>query len=687
MKFYCYKKFSSLFCLILFLFILSCSESEEHNSGNPPVSETGFKRIPVDKLQGWNDGIYSGDISILAYYDNEKGCMYYYLSEMSDTTANGLCFLLNDAGKVVEVRNRNICVNVKHSDEGYLFSWFDSEGQLNGHFVKNGSPKFTKSLTRAGESGSFGIDDLGGMSDILGNIADAGTLGADLFDADTYKFLNDLMNIGADGIIGLLPFPISATISSLKAIIEGNANSLYERQRRAMYGDCSIKIEEISNDGNGNINVYVTIENASTVPSHLYHLYYTEPESVTKNIVYWGVVGRNGSVPYLSWYTQPYQYEALLDCSISSPQYMMLTFEMPHKGDTYYFRAYLKSLRLKDSNNKVSENHIKYSEKYKYSALDAYITDFEQNSQQSSGEDVTFKCTVSGYITSLDNLLEWGIYYLDDKDNYTYFPSKFTLGYTPPEGVSSQPNTDDVEVEITLNSDSFVDGYKDVKLGVYTKGGFSLTYNGWSEPQIFTLKQDNACDDANHVHAVDLGLSVKWACCNVGATKPEEYGGYYAWGETEEKNDYTWSTYKWCRGDFDTLTKYCTSSRYGHVDNKTVLEPEDDVAHVKWGGSWRMPTADEIKELNDKCSWTWTTRNGVNGYKVIGPNGNSIFLPAAGIRGSTEVDGRVTGGFWSSSLYDYYDSGYAYDLLFLDGGHVWSGTSRDLGCSVRPVCE
>lgn len=648
------------------------------------MSETGFKRIPVDKLQGWNDGIYSGDISILAYYDNEKGCMYYYLSEMSDTTANGLCFLLNDEGKVIEVRNRNICVNVTHSDEGYLFSWFDSEGQLNGHFVKNGSPKFTKSLTRAGESGSFGIDDLGEMSDILGNIADAGTLGADLFDADTYKFLNDLMNIGADGIIRLLPFPISATISSLKTIIEGNANSLYERQRRAMYGDCSIKIEEISNDGNGNINVYVTIKNASTVPSHLYHLYYTEPESVTKNIVYWGVVGRNGSVPYLSGYTQPYQYEALLDCSISSPQYMMLTFEMPHNGDTYYFRAYLKSLRLKDSNNKVSENHIKYSEKYKYSALDAYITDFEQNSQQSSGEDVTFKCTVSGYITSLDNLVEWGIYYLDDKDNYTYFPSKFTLGYTPPEGVSSQPNTDNVEVEITLNSDSFVDGYKDVKLGVYTKGGFSLTYNGWSEPQIFTLKQDNACDDANHVHAVDLGLSVKWACCNVGATKPEEYGGYYAWGETEEKSYYDWDTYKWRNGT--GYTKYCTDSDYGHVDNKTVLDPEDDVAHVKWGGSWRMPTRDEIKELNDNCTWQWTTLNGVNGYRVTGPTGNSIFLPAAGSRFGAELYYRGAYGYCrSSSLYDGCFNAYA--LGFGGGDHDWGYGGRYYGLCVRPVSK
>lgn len=698
---YNYSNRAFLFlCFALSLLVLGCSESNELDLENPSVNETKFYRIPVEELNGWDDGIYSEELYILASYDKEKYCTRYHISDFSDSIANGVSFLLNDEGQVVEVGNRNICVNIKHSDDGYLFSWFDSNGQLNGYFVKSDTSQKSKAVTRTVQSGAFGVDDLGGMLDIFGNMSDAGTLAADLFDADTYKFLNDLMGIGADGIIGLLPFPINFAISSLKAIIDGNANSLYERQRRAMYGDCNIKIEEISNDGNGNINVYVTIENANTVPSHLYHLYYTEPESVTRNTVYWGVVGRNGSVPYLSWYTQPYHYEELLDCNISSSQYKMLTFEMPHKGETYYFRAYLKSLRLRDAKNKVSENHIKYSEKYEYSALDAYITNFKQNSQESSGEDLVFKCTVSGYINSLDNLIEWGIYYLDDNNNYTYFPSKFTLGYMPPEGVSSQPNSDDVEIEIPLKSNSFVDGYKDVKLGVYTKGGFSLTYNGWSEPQLFTLKQDNACNDANHVHAVDLGLSVKWACCNIGATKPEEYGGYYAWGETEEKSNYTGDTYKWGYTDGTitgwNVTKYCVHESCGNVDNKTVLEPADDVAHVKWGGSWRMPTLDEIRELVNRCSWEWTSLNGVDGYRVTGPNGNSIFLPAAGYRYCTEFDNRgTTGRYWSSSLggnYSYYYySKSAYGLHFYDDYYDWNnwdgGYDRRGGRSVRPVSE
>ena len=186
--------------------------------------------------------------------------------------------------------------------------------------------------------------------------------------------------------------------------------------------------------------------------------------------------------------------------------------------------------------------------------------------------------------------------------------------------------------------------------------------------------------------AIDLGLSVKWASYNVGATAPEEYGGYYAWGETEEKSDYDWDTYKYCNGNENSMTKYCIHSSYGTVDNKATLEPTDDVASVKWGGSWRMPTRAEQDELRNGCNWTWTTLNGVNGYRVTGPNGNSIFLPAAGYRYGTEVYERgFYGRYWSSSLSSIY-SKEAYFLYFNNGGYIWSNNSRNDGQSVRPVC-
>ena len=185
---------------------------------------------------------------------------------------------------------------------------------------------------------------------------------------------------------------------------------------------------------------------------------------------------------------------------------------------------------------------------------------------------------------------------------------------------------------------------------------------------------------------VDLGLSVKWATCNIGASSPEDYGDYYAWGEVGTKSYYDWSTYKWCNGSYTTMTKYCTSSSYGKVDNKMVLDLEDDVAHVKWGGSWRMPTKVEQDELRTNCTWTWTTQNGVNGYKVTGPNGNSIFLPAAGCCYESDLDYVGSYGYYRSSSLNSSISSYAYFLKF-KSSNVSSGSDRCSGFSVRAVYD
>ena len=193
-------------------------------------------------------------------------------------------------------------------------------------------------------------------------------------------------------------------------------------------------------------------------------------------------------------------------------------------------------------------------------------------------------------------------------------------------------------------------------------------------------------DNANGHAYVDLGLSVKWATCNVGANSPEEYGNYFAWGETKPKAIYNWETYKWCEGSYDTQTKYCTSSSYGIVDNKTILELSDDAANANWGGDWRMPTKAEQDELRTECTWNWTTKNGVNGYTVTSKtNGNSIFLPAAGYRyGSALYTAGYSGDYWSSSLGTNY-SDIAYYLFFSSDYVDWGYSDRRYGHSVRAV--
>lgn len=186
---------------------------------------------------------------------------------------------------------------------------------------------------------------------------------------------------------------------------------------------------------------------------------------------------------------------------------------------------------------------------------------------------------------------------------------------------------------------------------------------------------------------VDLGLpsGTLWATRNIGANSPEDYGDYFAWGETSPKNNYDWSTYEWCNGSMYSLTKYNTTTNYGIVDNKTELDLEDDAAYVNWGPSWRMPTKEQQDELRERCTWTWTTRSGVNGCQVTGPNGNSIFLPAAGDRWDGSLDNVGSYGlFWSRTL-DPGSSFYAYGLNFHLGYVYWDGNYRDYGLTVRAV--
>ena len=185
----------------------------------------------------------------------------------------------------------------------------------------------------------------------------------------------------------------------------------------------------------------------------------------------------------------------------------------------------------------------------------------------------------------------------------------------------------------------------------------------------------NYCPDGNHPHMVDLGLpsGTKWACCNVGASTPEDYGNYYAWGETKPKSTYSWDTYP-----------------YYNSEENVVYLPGDfagtqyDAATVNWGSPWRTPSKEQIKELVNNCTFTWITQNGVKGGKITGKNGNSIFLPAAGSR----VEGKLwrrgrCGSYWSSAIGELYRC--AIELFFENSSISDSNSNFDSGNPVRPV--
>lgn len=261
-------------------------------------------------------------------------------------------------------------------------------------------------------------------------------------------------------------------------------------------------------------------------------------------------------------------------------------------------------------------------------------------------------------------------------------------------GTERNPTAGGAHLSTTNWSEPYVCTITDLEPGTtyhvraYALRGLEYYYG---EDKSFITKTGNGGGDTNTHTYVDLGLpsGTLWATCNVGANFPEKYGDYFSWGETMPKTTYDWSTYKYCNGNYDKLTKYNNNSNYGYngfIDNLTNLESEDDAAIAKWGNDWCMPSTSQWKELIDNTISTWTTQNGIEGVLLTGMNGNSLFLPAAGGQyQSGPISVGEYGFYWSSSLDTIlsinadafsFPQGVIYDALYF---------GRCGGRSVRPV--
>lgn len=256
---------------------------------------------------------------------------------------------------------------------------------------------------------------------------------------------------------------------------------------------------------------------------------------------------------------------------------------------------------------------------------------------------------------------------------FTYEGHTFTNWASTPEGIGT----------IFYDGAAVMICISDITLYAQWKSnGVSPTPDTTPDPTIGTIN--------GHIW-VDLGLpsGTKWATCNVGAETAEGYGNYYAWGETTTKEIYNWSTYRYCNGEEQALNKYCYDSSYGNdgfTDTLAILEANDDAATVNWGTGWRMPTYDDLKELKNQCTITWSTVEGVDGYTFVGPNGNSIFLPAAGLYDDISINGDGSYGYyWTSSLDVMEGPWVAWELGFYSTNYLIGDGSRCIGFSVRPV--
>lgn len=212
-------------------------------------------------------------------------------------------------------------------------------------------------------------------------------------------------------------------------------------------------------------------------------------------------------------------------------------------------------------------------------------------------------------------------------------------------------------------------------VSVYSKDGGRIDFK---EGEVISIEFSDVerapLTAPDNVEGIDLGLSVKWASCNVGALEPEEAGAYVAWGEKAEKGDYNWANY------FDTNCEQPLTGISGMADY--------DIAAAEWGGEWRLPTLAEMQELCDRCTWAWTEQSGQAGCLVTGPSGKSIFLPAAGTRQGTSLYLAGNYGSFLTGTRDSENAFYARTLVFFSNGEHWLDTNlRDYGQSVRPVCK
>lgn len=248
-----------------------------------------------------------------------------------------------------------------------------------------------------------------------------------------------------------------------------------------------------------------------------------------------------------------------------------------------------------------------------------------------------------------------------------------------------------IEVPASNDGNLFYAPMPNMKKGAeYTVMAYATDENGTlykGEPYDFISEVETAIPtEPTPGDLIDLGLSVKWASCNIGATEPQDIGGFYAWGETQTKSTYSWSNYSLCRGSETTLTKYCTQSSYGTVDSKTVLDSADDVAYSTSGGKLRMPTSAEWQELIDHCLWTKIQYKDRDGYLVASPvTGNAIFIPCNGFKTQSNYYNFYAPYYWSSDL----SAASSKDAIKMD--YVVSceldGHQRFEGLGVRPVAN
>lgn len=667
------------------------SDLPEVNDSTLTETLFGYYQIPANELNGWDEGFYYADESgtICPYYivsstDSVDGDIVVCLNETSNTDAEkSLIFHFSKEGDVLKALLSGYHFEAQSEDDRVNFVVYDTEGNAMGGFsvpyVKIESMPDTRSPF-FNSKGEFSV------SKTL-NFAEFMEKGANVLGNAWNLSEGNYGEVVADFLLGAMTGSVKSIFARMfvPLTVKGILEWFYEEAKKSWMGDADIQITSVKRTSETAITVEGEITDIYTIPLVYMDVADDGTADWKENVVRYGVaVGRN-SYPGLYLNENCSELEV-----VSENEKFSLTFYMEETpGEVFYFRPFLvpeSKLKGKDDLFPTPYTCIRYGEAKRFVDMTVELSNFKQVKCEKHGDEYNVQFTIDGKIPELfDDLAGWGIKVYaksKSKDWRLYYATK----ENPESYFAPTENTFTCDIKITEDdiSDYGIERIAEIIITPFISYRSSIL-NDYLEEESFTLTiSGESCSDANHVHAVDLGLSVKWACCNVGASSPEGYGGYYAWGETEEKSDYSEYTYQYVR-DLDGDGDYWDDLNNWINIGSNISGTQYDVAHVKWGGSWRMPTLNEIKELLNKCSWKWTTKNGVNGQLVTGPNGNSIFLPAAGNRyGSSLDDVDKDGLYWSSAPNESSTYG-AYFLYFDSARHGLEWDHRYIGLTIRPV--
>ena len=663
--------------------------------------------ILPEQLNGWDEGIFSTSNNIEDLYMVLKGnkdedgaesvviCINSFANEDLDETVN---FLFDMDGNLQEIITSGYEFKAQQTSDEYIFvvlkdgEYVESFNVPSELYISNSNINSISSRRRQpfrdiffNSKGQFSLPKFNAFlersSGVLKNSYDAQNIIGNLGEG---KYSDILLDLLVGGLVGVADLPLFAGIIAEKGV-EDMLKHYYEKEKERYLGNAGIEITSIKRTDNKHITVEGTLSDLSSIPP-TYSISSNVYGESFPNVVYWGVAESKSGQP---------GYILNEECSWEQPitgDKFSYTFYIPEEpGQTLYFRPFLvpkdKLLEIRTIPNPFT--CFRYGERKEYIDMNVELSNFKQTkcNKDATGYQVQF--TIDGRIPGIFNGLSgWGIYVKTPNGPNLPFYAKESSDYYPP---TEKTFTCNIRVD---ESEIRVEGTE--KVADVTITPFYSLWNelglSYLESEVYTITINNGlltCPDSHHPHAIDLGLpsGTKWCCCNVGASTPEGYGGYYAWGETSEKSYYEVSTYKYAVIDDNNGYWYYNGHHYRCTSiGSDIAGTSYDVARVRMGAPWRMPSHDQLMELMNNCSHQWTQQNGVNGFLMTGPSGGQIFLPAAGVRVGDELRRAGSEGYyWSSWLYSDYGY-YALDLLFRsDRWENWYWNSRYCGLSVRAV--